>query len=179
MLLAILTGRPDAPFTTLYEIVGEVPGHPIGLYAREFVDGTTLEELVTAGSVDLRSGIRILATVAEAVSLVHDQGLAHSNLDPSNVLVTASAKPKLIGFGHTWFLAGSDQLPTGVPGVPVDLDVRALRRMLDWLCARLREPIPTPLEEIRQPGSISSSERFAHALKSYLQASASSPPPKR
>ena len=117
----------------------------------------------------MHTGISILATVAEAVAVVHAKGAAHRNLHPSNVLVTAGGAPKLIGFGLVEALAGSNGLPPGVPGVPAEVDGRALQQMLDWLCATLRQPIPAPLEAIRHPSSIPSAVRFADALNSYLR----------
>ncbi|MCI0456735.1 MAG: protein kinase [Gemmataceae bacterium] len=169
-LLALLTSESDPHFAQLYDVGGPVQEQPLGFYAREFVDGSTLEQLATARSLTLRTGISILATVAEAVSLVHLQGFAHRNLRPSNVLVTAGGMPKLIGFGLVWLLAGTNLLPPGVPGVAPEVDVRALQQMMDWLCATLGQPVPAPLEAMRQPGSIPSPVRFADALNSYLQA---------
>jgi serine/threonine-protein kinase len=168
-LLARLTSEPDPRFTMLYDVVAGVPGHPHGFYAREYVDGSTLEQLAVARTLTLRTGISILATVAEAVSLVHKQGLAHRNLHPSNVLVVASGTPKLIGLGLTWLLAGSNQLPPGVPGVPAEVDVQALQQMLDWLGTTLRQPIPAPLHGICQSGSLPTPDRFAQVMRTYLQ----------
>jgi serine/threonine-protein kinase len=170
-LLALLTREPDPHFTTLYDIVAGfgLPEHPLGFYAREYVDGSTLEQLATADSLTLRTGISIVATVAKAVSLVHAQGFAHRNLHPSNVLVPASSMPKLIGLGLSWLLAGSKLLPPGVPGVPAEVDVQALLNMLDWLCTTLRQLIPAPLHTMYHPASIPSLDRFTDMLNNYLQ----------
>jgi serine/threonine-protein kinase len=170
-LLARLTWEPDPHFTTLYDVVAGfgLPQHPHGFYAREYVDGSTLEQLATADSLTLRTGISIVATVAKAVSLVHAQGFAHRNLHPSNVLVPASSMPKLIGLGLSWLLAGSNLLPPGVSGVPAEVDARALLQMLDWLCTTLRHPVPAPLQTMYHPASIPSLDRFSDMLNNYLQ----------
>jgi serine/threonine-protein kinase len=170
-LLALLTRDSDLHFTTLYDVVAGfgLPQHPLGFYAREYVDGSTLQQLATAGSLTLRTGISTLATLAKAVSLVHAQGFAHRNLHPSNVLVPVSGMPKLIGLGLSWLLAGSKLLSPGAPGVPAEVDVRALLQMLDWLCTTLRHPVPAPLHTMYHPASIPSLDRFADMLNSYLQ----------
>src|SRR5579862_1150181 len=153
-VLALMTFKPDPSFATLYDVGAGVPEHPLGYYARELVDGSTLKQLTTARSLTLHGGISVLATVAKAVSLVHAQGFVHRNLDPSNVLISASGMPKLIGFGRVWLLSGTSLLPPSVPGVPAEVDVHALQQMLDWLCEMLGQRVPAPLEGIRQPGSI-------------------------
>src|SRR6516225_5574876 len=61
-LLALLTRDSDLHFTTLYDVVAGfgLPQHPLGFYAREYVDGSTLQQLATAGSLTLRTGISTL-----------------------------------------------------------------------------------------------------------------------
>ena len=169
-LLARLTHEPNLHFASLYDVGAGLPGHPEGFYAREFIQGSTLEQLATARAITLRSGISILASVAKAITLVHFQGFAHRNLHPSNVLVMTAGTPKLIGFGQVWLLAGTNLLPPGVPGVSAEVDVRGLQQMLDNLCAMLGQSIPAPLEETRQPDPMPGVSRFAEALNDYLQA---------
>jgi eukaryotic-like serine/threonine-protein kinase len=160
--LARLTWDPDPDFPTLHE-VGEHGSQPY--LVREFVEGSTLEELVAAGALKLRQGIGILAAVAGAVQRVHDRGIAHRNLHAANVLVGRDGAPKLIGFGHVELLEGSDMLPPGGSGVPADLDVQDLQELLGWLAEALGEPLPQRLEAIRQDDSVDSAASFAEALR--------------
>jgi len=165
-VLASLTGGAEANIPTLHAVM-EHDGQRF--HVRELVDGNTLEQLVTTGSVDLRTRTQILHTVAGVVQRVHARGFAHRQLYPSNVLVSRDGIPKLIGFGFVGVLEGSEMLGAGASGVPVEVDVRALQRMLSWLCARVRPPIPLCLDLIQQPGSIESPAAFAEALGNCLR----------
>jgi serine/threonine protein kinase len=167
-VLAWLSQEADPALPALYEIGVNADGQQQHI-AREFIDGRTLEQLALAGALGVREGIGILAAIAGVVQRVHGRGFAHRNLQPSNVLVDTRGAPKLIGFGLADLLAGSDKLPAGVEGESADVDVRALQRMLGWLCATLRHRVPLPLESVRQPGSVQSLASFERALHSYLQ----------
>ena len=166
--LRVLTLEPDPAIPTLYD-VGCDAAWQNDHYVREFVDGSTLEHLVTTGAIGLREGISVLATIAGAVQRMHARWIAHRNLRPSKVLVRGDGAAKLIGFGYVWPLAGADGLPAGMSGVSAEVDVLAMQRMLAWLCATLRQPVPEPLEAPQQPGAIPSPGRFAEALGSFLQ----------
>jgi serine/threonine protein kinase len=165
-MLAQLARMPDTNLPTLLEVAGSEGQF---YYVREFVDGHTLEQRALGGSIDLRTGVQILQTIAGVVQRIHEQGIAHRNLHPSNVLVGADGTPKLIGFGLVRLLSGSDMLPPGASGVPVEVDVRGLQEMLVWLCAELRQPTPSCLQAIQQPRSVASPAAFAEALGKCLQ----------
>jgi len=168
--LRVLTWEPDPAIPTLYD-VGCDAAWQNHYYVRELVDGSTLEQLVASGAVSLREGIRALSAIAGAVQRMHGRGIAHRNLRGPNVLVRADGTAKLIGFGHVWPLAGADGLPPGMSGVSAEVDVLVLLELLSWLCAALRQPVPEPLEAVRQSGPARSLGRFAEALGSYLQGS--------
>jgi serine/threonine-protein kinase len=160
-VLANLTGDPDPDFPTLYE-AGEHNGQ--FYLVREFVEGNTLEYQARAGLLSLREGIAILASVGGAVRRVHDRGIAHRNLHPSNVLIAADGTPKLSGFGLVGLLEGSERLPPGSPGTPAAVDVQALQRMLGWLCSALNQPKPAWLQAIEQDESLRTPAAFVEAL---------------
>jgi serine/threonine protein kinase len=166
--LRLLTWEPDPAIPSLYDVGCDAAGQN-NYYAREFVDGSTLEHMVATGALKLREGIRVLSAIAGAVQRMHGRGIGHRNLRVSNVLMRADGTPKLIGLGHVWPLGGADGLPPGVSGVSPEVDVLALQEILSWLCATLRQPVPEPLEAVRRPGSVASPGRFAEALGSYLQ----------
>ncbi len=157
--LARLTNDADPNFPTLYEI-GDYQGHPF--LVREFVEGSTFEQLVTAKALSLREAVSVLAAVARAVQRVHGRGFAHRNLQPSNILVAAGGTPKLIGFGRVGLLAGSSMLPPGASGVPAGIDVQALKEMLSWLGAAFGQA-PPPTASVGDPTV------FAEALDRFLQ----------
>jgi serine/threonine protein kinase len=165
--LRVLTWQPDPAIPTLYDVGRDFAGHNY-YYVREFVDGRTLQQLVATAALDLRGGIHVLSMIASAVQRMHFLEITHRNLRASNVFVRTDGTPKLIGFGHVWPLAGAGRLPPGMSGVSAEVDVLALQEMLAWLCGTLQQPVPPPLEAVRQPGSVPSPGRFAEALGSYL-----------
>jgi len=164
-VLAILTWEQDQGFPTVRE-VGEVQKQPY--YVREFIEGSTFEDLVTGGCLCLREGVAILAETAETVQRVHGHGCVHRNLHPSNVLVTSAGAAKLIGFGMVGLLPGPPAAPAGSVGLPAAVDLRALARMLEWLCSELRQEAPAELEALCQVGSVPNAARFAEILRLWL-----------
>src|SRR5262245_44620955 len=84
--LRLLTLEPDPAIPTLYDAGCDADGQN-NYYVREFVEGSTLEQLVTTGAVGLRESIAVLTIIAGAVNRMHAQGIAHRNLRGSNVLV--------------------------------------------------------------------------------------------
>ncbi|WP_329583037.1 serine/threonine-protein kinase [Kitasatospora sp. NBC_01250] len=67
--------------------------------ATEFVRGVALRELVEqVGALPERTVRRLGAGLAEALTAIHAAGLAHRDLTPANVLVTATG-PRVIDFG--------------------------------------------------------------------------------
>ena len=150
--------------------------------ARVPADGTIIEgsaeldeSMITGESkpVSKDAGDRV---VAGTVQRVHDLGVVHRNLHPSNVLVSRDGVPKLIGFGMVGLLAGADPRVVGNPGVPdevdvrpAEVDVRGLQQLLGWLGLALRQPLPPRLEALRQPGSVASPGAFAEEVRRSLE----------
>ncbi len=87
----------------VYEIGSAVPegdqGEPVQFMAMEFIDGTTLRQLLRAGSADLRKVLGILADAADAVAKAHAAGIVHRDLKPENILVTTDGYAKIVDFG--------------------------------------------------------------------------------
>ena len=131
-------------------------------YARELVEGSTLEDLVAAGTIDAREGLGILSRVTKAIGHVHKQGLVHRNLRPSNVLVSPAGSPKLIGFSRA---CDADE----ASGRGTDLDVRGLQELLAWLYMASGRSIPPELDRLRQRGAGRSAAAFAKAIEDHLQ----------
>jgi serine/threonine protein kinase len=142
--LAYLTGGPDCRIPRLLVVTEYPAGHPYSV--RELVEGSTLEQRTAEGSIDLRAGLAVVAGVARVVQWVHEQGFAHRNLSPANVLVARDGAPWLIGFGRVGLVAGSPLLPAGAAGTLAEVDVRGLLQLLGWLCGALRHPVPGGLD---------------------------------
>lgn len=112
--------------------------------------------------------VAILAEMAERVQHIHGHGFVHRNLHPSNVLVTGAGAAKLIGFGMVGLLPGPPVAPAGSFGLPAAVDLRALARMLEWLCSELRQEAPAELEALCRVGSVPNAARFAEVLRLWL-----------
>jgi len=159
--LAALTVQPNANIPKIH-LVADQNGQPF--YAREFIEGATLEQAASRRSIDLPCGLRILSSIAETVGRVHALGIAHGNLVPSNVMVTADNCAKLIGFGKCALLGGP-KTTEGSPRASVETDTRALQQLMEWLCATLHKSLPVRLAEAQRLGSVSSPAALAQVFK--------------
>jgi serine/threonine-protein kinase len=65
----------------------------------EYVEGARIDKYCNCQRLDLRSRLRIFRQVCDAVQAAHRSLIAHLDLKPSNILVTAEGNPKLLDFG--------------------------------------------------------------------------------
>ncbi|MFD5463211.1 serine/threonine-protein kinase [Kitasatospora sp. NPDC127059] len=89
--------------------------------ATEYVEGADLRRHVDAyGPLPAVLVASLGATLAEALTLVHKQGLLHRDLKPANVLLGPNG-PKIIDFGLAVFAESSPSLtaPNTVVGTPM------------------------------------------------------------
>lgn len=74
-------------------------------FVMEYVDGSTLGELIAAGKVDVATAIAVTTQVCEALAYAHGSGVVHRDIKPSNILLDSSGQAKVADFG----LARMDQ----------------------------------------------------------------------
>ena len=119
---------------------------------REYVEGTTLNQRVIVRTVSFPEGVGVLARIARTIHEVHEYGLVHRNLHPSNILISGDGTPYLIGFGRVGVIPGflGHYKPYGGIDVsPADVDVELLAQMFTWLLEAATD-LPFDLESIRQ-----------------------------
>jgi serine/threonine-protein kinase len=76
----------------------------------EFIDGQTLESMLSAGRLPLDTGIGYIRQILLAIRYVHQQGVVHRDITPANVMITTAGEVKLSDFGLS--KAFSDSLLT-------------------------------------------------------------------
>ena len=81
---------------TIYEIGQGEAGHFI---ANEFVEGSTLRDLLSAGKIELKKLLDIGSQVAEALAEAHRAGIVHRDIKPENIMVRRDGYAKLLDFG--------------------------------------------------------------------------------
>lgn len=77
--------------------------------AMEFVDGRPLDVYVRENRVPRQERLRLLGQVCRAVQYLHAALVAHGDLKPSNILVTAEGRAKLVDFGAARLLNPPDR----------------------------------------------------------------------
>jgi serine/threonine-protein kinase len=92
------------PFVaTLFDIVTDAS--PPAL-AFEYVDGVPLRTTSGGRPLPLREALGITASIAEALAHAHEHGIAHLDVRPPNLLVSARGRLKLIETGFSAFTNG-------------------------------------------------------------------------
>jgi serine/threonine protein kinase len=94
-------GRLSHPgIVTIFD-VGEEPETRAPYIVMEFVDGPSLEKLLSGDNrtLSLEAALQLTLELAEALDCAHGQGVVHRDLKPANILVTEEGRAKIADFG--------------------------------------------------------------------------------
>jgi serine/threonine protein kinase/tetratricopeptide (TPR) repeat protein len=81
---------------TVYD-VGEENGQ--AFLAMEFLEGSTLHELIAAQPMQVDIALDLAIQVADGLEAAHRKGIVHRDIKPANIFVTRQGQVKLLDFG--------------------------------------------------------------------------------
>jgi eukaryotic-like serine/threonine-protein kinase len=138
-------------------------GRALSYVVMELVDGRTLADMLTGGSLPWKVAVLVGAQVAAALASAHTAGVVHRDVKPANVMVTGVGV-KLVDFGISAAVGAVDERQGHVLGTPAYLapervrggpvrpatDVYALGLMLYLaLCGRMPWDASTVTQMVR------------------------------
>jgi serine/threonine-protein kinase len=75
----------------------------------ELVEGETLAQRLSKGSLPVEEALGICRQIAEGLEAAHEKGVIHRDLKPANVMIAAGEKVKILDFGLAKALADETQ----------------------------------------------------------------------
>jgi len=96
-------------------------GEQAGIYyiAMEYVDGSTLKQIVTQrGAIAPGGVVNVLAQMCEALAYAHEKGIVHRDVKTANAMWTRERKAKIMDFGLARALEELRNQATVVSGTP-------------------------------------------------------------
>ncbi len=154
----------------------------------EFIEGTTLEETFREHTVTFDSAINVIIGLAKTLSPLHKVGVAHCNICPSNVMITADGRVKLLDFGSAKYKMGLGrsalagilktgyapaELSSAKTGISAKADVYSLAAVLYKMLTGITPPSATERMEndtLRDPSAVSKTKISNGAENAILNA---------
>jgi len=104
----------DPRFMRVLDEMPYGPSEPVSFIVCENLAGVTLADLLRAGPLPDADAAWVAREVAAALAPMHDAGLSHGQLDPTEVVITAAGLVRIKGFIIDALLAGgADDLAGG------------------------------------------------------------------
>ena len=77
----------------------------------EFIDGSTLRDLVKARQLSAEHALRIVPHLCDALQYAHDQRVVHRDIKPENILISSAGVVKIADFGLSRIMGNETQQP--------------------------------------------------------------------
>jgi serine/threonine protein kinase len=88
-------------------------------YTMDYIDGRSLQRIISEDGLEARLAVEIAVKVAGALEHAHRRGIVHRDLKPANVIIDEDGEPVITDFGLA-FSPGSEAGPravtAGTPG---------------------------------------------------------------
>jgi serine/threonine-protein kinase len=68
-------------------------------YVMEYVAGSPIDDYCQRMNTDVPTRVRLMAQACDAIEYLHNNAIAHRDIKPQNILVTADGRVKLVDFG--------------------------------------------------------------------------------
>jgi serine/threonine protein kinase len=75
----------------------------------EYVEGETLQAMISKGALPLEDALELCRQIAEGLEAAHEKGVIHRDLKPANVMITSEEKVKILDFGLAKALSDDTQ----------------------------------------------------------------------
>lgn len=78
-------------------------------FLMEFIDGSTLRDVVMAGQLAPKDALAIVPLLCDALQYAHDKGVIHRDIKPENILMDVDGSVKIADFGLSRILGSENQ----------------------------------------------------------------------
>ncbi len=77
-------------------------------FLMEFVDGSTLRDVIKAGQLAPAHALAIVPHLCDALQYAHDKGIVHRDIKPENILIAVDGSVKIADFGLSRILGNEN-----------------------------------------------------------------------
>ncbi len=77
-------------------------------FVMEFVDGTSLREVIDSPKVPKRTKLEMIAQICKALDYAHKNGVIHRDIKPANILIDRQGNPRVADFGIAQIIGTPD-----------------------------------------------------------------------